>query len=91
MRLVPIHQEEAKKMPWVGTVLHIIAGLAIIGGIYQGMIVEGILVAVFIFALTAILDRVHEIACNTRGYYIIKDDAKPEETKPEQQETHMFF
>ena len=79
MRFVPMFKEDANKRPWSGKLLRIIAVLSIIGGVFEGMLIDGIFGAVFIFALANIGDYLHEIACYTRGYFVVEDAPEPPE------------
>lgn len=81
MRLEPMFKADADKRPWTGTIMRIIAVAAVVGGFFGNMIVEGIVVAVFLCAFAGILDYLHEIACYTRGYFIVPDetDLPPED------------
>lgn len=74
MRLIPIYKADAEKRPWTVTAFYIFAVLSIIGGIWGSVVLEGIVSAVVLFALGRVIDCLHVIACNSRGYYVEYDD-----------------
>lgn len=86
MRLEPMFKADADKHPWTGTILRIIAVLTVIGGFFENMLVTAIIAAVFMFAIAGILDYLHEIACQTRGYFVLYDEADMQPTQKDQNE-----
>lgn len=80
MRLIPIYHADAEKRPWTAIAFDVLAVLSIIGGIWGSLVIEGVISAVVLFAMGRVINYLHVIACNSRGYYVEYDqtDVQPE-------------